>query len=230
MSATDVPLHLGLGGRVAGEFVARPGPRRLAQVAVRWVLVAGAVAVAVARRRQLEALAPAIAILATVFLSVTLVGLAVRRARVTIDAGGVRWGWGSLGVRMDRDRLRSVGVYTDAIALVPRRGSTWFLSARDWDRFDAMARAVARADLPVEVHPRRAPWRARLQSYGRVLDGLLLGAMLGASALIVVAATARRDRRGADENRPTCGARAWRDGRAGRYSGAPRVIQFMISR
>lgn len=191
MSATDVPVHLGLGGRVAGQFEARPWPRRLAQLAVRYTAVAGAVALAVARRRQLEPLLPAVAIMAMVMLSVTLVGLAVRRARVTVEAGGVRWGWSWLGVRMDRDRLRGVAIYRDAIALVPRRGSTWFLSARDWDRFDALARAVARAGLPVETHDRDAPWRARLQSYGRVLDGLLIAAMVGATVLIAVAATAR---------------------------------------
>jgi hypothetical protein len=192
MAATDVPIHLGLGGRIAGEFTSRPGPRRLAQISVRYVLVAGAIALAVVRRRHVEHLAPAVAILAIACLMVTLVGLAVRRARVTVDASGIRWGWSVVGVRMDKDRLRTVALYEDAIALVPRRGSRWFLSARDWDRFDALTRAVARAGLPVETHERKAPWRARLQGYGRVLDGLLIVAMIAATLLVAFATSAGR--------------------------------------
>ena len=62
MAATDVPLHLGLRGRVAGEFVARPGPRRLATIAVRWVIVNGGVAMALVGRHRAYGLAPPVAV------------------------------------------------------------------------------------------------------------------------------------------------------------------------
>lgn len=189
MSAVDAPMHAGIGGRLAGQFAARPGPKRLATWAMRWVALAGAIAVALAARRPAAPGASSVVVLTLMFVGFAGVGLAVRRARVTIDTGGVRWGWGWLSVRMEREKVRSVDVYRDAIALRPGRGSTWFLSARDWDRFDAMTRAVTRVGWTVTLHDRRAPLRARLQSYGRVLDGLMIGAMLGTAILLAAAAS-----------------------------------------
>ena len=188
MSAVDVPVHQGLGGRLAGVFAARPGPRRLAGFAARWVLGGGAIAAALAARRPWHPNAVTLVVAALMFAGFAAVGLAVRRARVTIDAGGVRWGWSWLGFRMERDRIRRVDIYRDAIAIRPaRRGSAWFLAARDWDRFDALTLAVERSGMPVVRHDRGAPLGARLQSYGRVLDGLLILTILG-TALLVAAA------------------------------------------
>jgi len=189
VSAVDVPQHLGLGGRVAGEFAARPGPRRLANLAMRWVAVAGAAAAGLAARNPFHPHASTVMVLSLMFGAFAFVGLAVRRARITIEAGGVRWGWTWLGVRMERERIRAVDVYADAIALRPRRGSAWFLSARDWERYDAMTRAVTRAGFTVTTHARTAPLAAKLQSYGRVLDGLMLAAILGSSLLVAAAAS-----------------------------------------
>jgi hypothetical protein len=70
------------------------------------------------------------------------------------------------------------------VALEARRGSWWFLAARDWDRFDAIVRQLRRAELPLTDHDRTAPLRARLQSYGRFLDLLLVGTI---TASVVVA-------------------------------------------
>src|SRR5262249_55608076 len=123
------------------------------------------------------------------FAAFAAVGLAVRAARVTVDGGGVRWGWDWLGFRLDRDRIRKVDVYRDAIAVAPRRGSTWFLTAGDWGRLDALCYPVGRAGLAVARHDRGAPLAARLQSYGRVLDGLLVLTIAGSTLLVVVAAT-----------------------------------------
>ena len=188
MSAVDVPQHLGLGGRVSGEFAARPGPRRLANLAMRWVAVAGAAAGGLAARNPFHAQASTVMVLALMFGAFAFVGLAVRRARITIEAGGVRWGWTWLGVRMERERIRAVDIYDDAIALRPQRGSAWFLSARDWERFDALTRAVERAGFDV-TRAGTAPLAARLQSYGRVLDGLMILAIIGSTMLVGFAAT-----------------------------------------
>ena len=189
MSAVDVPQHAGLGGRVAGEFAARRGPRILAGIAARWVLIAGSIAAALAARRPFSPDADTVIVATLMFAGFAAVGLAVRRARVSVDASGVRWGWSWLGFRMERDKIRHVDVYRDAVALRPRRGSTWFLSARDWDRYDALALAVERSGLPVTRHvDRGAPIGARLQSYGRVLDGLLLLTILGSTMLVAIAA------------------------------------------
>ena len=178
MSAVDVPPHRGLGGRAAGEFVARPGPRRLAGVSFVVCLALGAATLALASRRPYEH--ATLVVLPLMLVAIAGVGLAVRRARVTIGADGVRWGWSWLSVRMDVSRIVRVSLYDDAVALEPRRGSTWFLSARDWDRFASLARTVERAGLPAVHRGGKAPWRARLQSYGKVLDGLMVGAIVGA--------------------------------------------------
>jgi hypothetical protein len=190
MSAVDVPQHQGLGGRVAGEFGARRGPRLLAGIAARWVLIAGSLAAALAARRPFHPEADTIVVATLMFAGFAAVGLAVRRARVSVDASGVRWGWSWLGFRLERDTIRHADIYRDAVALRPRRGSTWYLSARDWDRWDALALAVERSGLTVIRHgDRGAPFGARLQSYGRVLDGLLLLTIAGSTLLVVLAAS-----------------------------------------
>lgn len=179
MSAVDVPPHKGLGGRAAGEFVARRRPRLLAGIAFFYCLVAGAATMALAARRPYEH--ATLVILPLMLVSIAGLGYAVRRAHVVIGADGIRWGWSWLGVRLDVGRLVGVAVYTDAIAFEPRRGSTWFLSARDWDRFAGLARAVERAGLPVTRRGGPTPLRARLQGYGAVLDGLMVITMLVAT-------------------------------------------------
>jgi hypothetical protein len=175
VSAVDVPPHRGLGGRAAGEFVARKGPRRLAAIAFLYCLVLGGITMALAARRPYEHAAQVI--LPLMLVSIAGLGFAVRRAHVVIGADGIRWGWSWLGVRLDVGRLVGVTVYADAIAFEPRRGSTWFLSARDWDRFAGVARAIERAGLPV-TRGGATPLRARLQGYGAVLDGLMVVTML----------------------------------------------------
>jgi hypothetical protein len=145
--------------------------------------VVGGATMALAARRPYEH--ATLVILPLVLVAIAGVGLAVRRAHVVVGADGIRWGWPWLGVRLDVGRLVGVAVYTDAIAFEPRRGSTWFLSALDWDHFAGLARAVERAGLPVTRHDRGAPLRARLQGYGRVLDSLMVAVMLVATGAVV---------------------------------------------
>src|SRR5690606_26761851 len=116
-----------------------------------------------------------------VCVSVAAVGLAVRRARLRVDADGIRWGWHVMGFRMRRDRLREVRAYSDAIAVTPRRGSTWYLTRRDWSSFERMVDALGSARLPLVRATGRAPFGARLQGYGLVLDGLLVANSLVAT-------------------------------------------------
>ena len=119
--------------------------------------------------------------------SVAAVGYAVRRARLRIDRDGVRWGWRIAGFRMHRARIRAVRIFSDAIALVPKRGSTWYLSRRDWDRFDRVAGAFEEAAIEFDRREGRAPWAARLQGYGLVLDLLLVANIAAATLALAVA-------------------------------------------
>jgi hypothetical protein len=189
VSAVDAPPGIAFAGVAAGELAARPGPRRLARVVLVYVLAVGALALALARRRWYLPGIELLLVAPPSCMSVAVVGWAVRSARLRIDADGVRWGWDGLGFRMTRERLASVRIYDDTVALRPRRGSTWYLARRDWDGFDRVAPALRRAGLKTERRPGRAPLAARLQSYGLVLDLLELGAAAAVTLLALLAST-----------------------------------------
>ena len=183
MSAVDAPPGIAFAGVAAGEFVSRRRPRRLAGRVMFLVLVTGAVTLAIGIRRAPLATAELLLAVPLICWSVAAVGYAVRRARLRVDRDGVRWGWNDIGFRVTRDRMERIDLYRDAIAVRQRRGSTWYLSGHDWDLFQRMPGVLRRAGLPVESHERRAPIGARLQSYGIVLDLLLLA---DAAASVIV--------------------------------------------
>lgn len=180
MSAIDAPPGLAFAGEAAGEFVAKPRPKRLARRVFWFVVALGAFTIGLAARKIYMPFAEVFLVAPLVCMSIAGVGYAVRRARLRIDQDGIRWGWRIAGFRMGMDRMKSVTAYRDAIAVKPRRGSTWYLSERDWDRFDAVVVALRKAQIPFEVEDRRAPLAARLQSYGMVLDLLLVITAFGA--------------------------------------------------
>jgi len=187
VSAVDAPPGIAFAGQAAGEFVAKPRARRLAARVFVFALAAGVTTLSLAARRLGAPLIELLLVAPLMCMSVAAVGYAVRSAHLRIDRDGVRWGWRWGGFRLGRDRLVRIDAYSDAVALKPRRGSTWYLSRRDWFHFDRVEPAMSRAELPVERHDRGAPIGARLQSYGVVLDGLLV--LDGfAAALALVAA------------------------------------------
>lgn len=173
MSAIDVPPRIPLSDLPAGEFAAEPNSHRLARRVFAFVIAAGIVTYVAAARRLHVPMIELLFVAPLACISVAGVGYAVRRARLRIDGDGVWWGWQIFGFRMRRPRLQRIVVYRDAVAFTPKRGSTWYVSDRDWDRFDQVVGALRTADLPFEEIPERAPLAARLQSYGAVLNGLL---------------------------------------------------------
>jgi len=179
VSAVDLPPVIGLVGTTRAAFRARAGGRRLAIAATIATVLGWAVTWYFLRGRTWRPGAATYAVLPIALVAVAGVGLAVRTARIWIDGGGVRWGWRGLHVRMEVERLACAELYRDGVALVARKGSRWFLAARDWDRFEVLAREIERSGMPVQHRDRRAPFRARLQSYGRVLDGLMVLTILG---------------------------------------------------
>jgi hypothetical protein len=187
VTAIDCPPGLGLGGAPIGEFSANPRSRRLAGAATRFAIVA-MVGTVVAARHQRDP--SGVIVLAATAIALAGVGYAVRRARIAVDGDGLRWGWTAVGVRLAKDSLVRADVYADGVAMVQRRGS-WFLATRDWDRWDALVRALERAGMPLATIAGPAPWRARLQSYGKILDGLMVVAILAASAALVIAVAGR---------------------------------------
>lgn len=174
MSALDAPPGVDFAGPGPSEFAAPAPKQRLARRVFWWVVGAGALTAALAARHPHRP-GSYVLITAPLFLaSVAGLGWSVRSARIRVTGEAIRWGWSFLGFRLRKRRLRWVRAYDDAVALRPRRGSIWYLSATDWDRFADLPGAFERAGIPVESHPRAAPLWARLQSYGRFLDVLLL--------------------------------------------------------
>ena len=185
MSAIDLPPGMGLVGTPLGVFRAPPRAARLATVALVIAVVLGALTWYAISRHPWRRGTGTMFGLPLVFMMLTALGFAVRRARVAITRDGVRWGWDGLGFQQPASKIVQAHVYRDGIALEARRGSQWFLAARDWDRFDALVRQLRRAELPMTEHPRKAPLRQRLQSYGRFLDALLVFSILGSVFALV---------------------------------------------
>jgi hypothetical protein len=99
--------------------------------------------------------------------------VAIRTARLEVDAGGVRWGWGRFAWRASVDRFRCVRAWANAVAVVPRRGLAWVLVPRDWEPFDKLAGAFAAAGIDLEPQPSGARRATRIQGYGWLLDVLV---------------------------------------------------------
>lgn len=188
MSAIDLPPGIGLVGTPLGTFRAPLGARRAAAISLIVVAVLGAITWALVSRHPYRRSSSTQVVLPIAFAAFAGLGLVVRRARVAITRDGVRWGWTALGFHQPAARITTAHIYTDGVALEARRGSWWFIAARDWERFDALVRQLRRAELPIRDHPGRAPLRARLQSYGRFLDLLLLGSVMGAAGVMLWAA------------------------------------------
>lgn len=188
MSALDLPPGIGLVGTPLATFLAPRRARRMASIATTLVLVLGAVTWVLVARHPYHRGASTQVVLPIAFAAFAGLGFFVRRARVAVTRDGVRWGWTSFGFHQPASRITVAHVYADGIALEARRGSWWFIAARDWDRFDALVRQLRRAELPTQDHAGKAPLRARLQSYGRFLDCLLVGSVIGAAAVMLWAA------------------------------------------
>jgi hypothetical protein len=185
MSALDLPPGIGLVGTPLGTFRAPGRARRAALIALVAVAVLGAITWALVSRHPYRRSASMQIVLPIAFAAFAALGLIVRRARVAITRDGVRWGWTAFGFHQPASRIAAAHIYLDGIALEARRGSWWFIAARDWDRFDVLVRHLRRTELAVRDHPGKAPLRARLQSYGRFLDLLLLGSVIGAAAVLL---------------------------------------------
>jgi hypothetical protein len=177
MSAVDVPPGIGLAGSAVATFRAPRRARRLAHASLLFTLVFGALTWWGVARHPYDRHASALIVIPVSLVAVALIGVAVRRATIFIGRDGVRWGWRSVSVLQAAERILEVRVYDDGATLRSARGH-WFLAARDWDRFETMARALTAAGLPVTAYAGAAPWRQRMQSYGRTLDGLLVLAAL----------------------------------------------------
>jgi hypothetical protein len=188
MSALDLPPGIGLAGTPLATFAAPPGTRRGATLALVLVIVLGAITWALVARHPFRRGSSTQVVLPIAFAAFAGLGFAVRRARVAITRDGVRWGWTSFGFHQPAARLTVAHIYQDGVALEAKRGSWWFIAARDWDRFDVLVRQVRRAELPVRDHAGRAPLRARLQSYGRFVDLLLIGSVIGSAVVLLWAA------------------------------------------
>ena len=188
MSVVDLPPGIGLVGTPLGTFRAPPRARRLAAFSLVLVIAIGALTWAFVLRNRYYWHASTHLVLAVAFAMFASVGFVVRSAKLAVTRDGVRWGWDSLGFTQEAAKIVTAHVYKDGVALQAKRGSQWFLAARDWERFEALVRQLRRAELPMTEHAGKAPLRMRLQSYGRFLDAMLWGSVLGATIVMLWAA------------------------------------------
>jgi len=188
MSAVDAPPGIAFAGRAAGELSARRRPRRLAKVVFYYVAIACGLLITDTMRHWDSYGASPLLALPIGFGGVALMGYLVRLARLRVDRDGIRWGWEATGFRMNRDRIAGVTLYDDAAAIEPKKGSTWFVSARDWADWESIAQAMRDSNIDFERSRKRAPFAARLQSYGLALDVLLILDAVGVTAALVAAA------------------------------------------
>jgi hypothetical protein len=188
LSAVDLPPGIGLRGPALALFRAPLNARWLARIALVTAVVLGGITWAFVSRHPYHRHSSSQVVLPVVFTLFALLGFIVRSAKLEITRDGVRWGWESFNFQQDKSRLKSAHVWRDGITLESKRGSTWFLGARDWARFDALVKQLRRVELPFDDHDRPAPLRARLQSYGRFLDGLLVGSIVAAFGVMLWAA------------------------------------------
>ena len=188
MAVVDLPPGIGLVGTPLGTFHAPKSARRLSTVSLVSVLAMAIVTWWFVSKHPYRWHSATHVVMPFAWLGISGLGFLVRSATVAVTRDGVRWGWTSLSFTQEAARIVTAHVYSDGVSLEAKRGSQWFLAARDWDRFDALARQLRRADLPIQEHAGRAPFRARRQSYGRFLDGLLVAAMLGGFVVMLWAA------------------------------------------
>lgn len=188
MSAIDLPPGIGLIGTPLGTFHAPARSRRLAGLALVLVIILLAITWYLVSRHPWRRGSSTQVVLPVAFVAFAGLARAIRSARVAITRDGVRWGWTSLGFTQPASKLVCAHVYSDGIALEAKRGSQWFIAARDWDRFEGLVRQLRRAELPTRDHAGKAPFRQRLQSYGRFLDGLVVASLIGAFATMLWAA------------------------------------------
>lgn len=188
MSAIDLPPGIGLEGTPLAVFAAPKASRRLAVTTVILVIGFGLLTWYLVYQHPWRSGSSVQIVLPAAFTIFGLLGVAVRSARLAITRDGVRWGWTILAFTQPASRVAKAHVYADGVTLQAKRGSWWFLAARDWDRFDALVRQLRRTEMPIEEHAGRAPYRARMQSYGRFLDLMLVCAIAGSLAIALWAA------------------------------------------
>jgi len=185
VSAIDLPPGLGLVGSPLGTFRSPRRARVLAWSSLIVVVGLGAITWVAVIRHPWRYHASTQFVLPIAFGALSVLGLAVRSARISVTRDGVRWGWRSFGFHQSAAKITVAHVYADGVTLEAKRGSWWFISARDWDRFDVLVRYVRRSELPTRDHDGKAPLRARLQSYGRFLDWLLRLSVIGAAGVLI---------------------------------------------
>jgi hypothetical protein len=188
MSAVDLPPGIGLLGTALGTFESPTSSRRRARIALVLVILLTVLTWYLVSKQPWRRNASTQVVLPVAFALFTGLALAVRSAKVAVTRDGVRWGWASLAFTQSAARIACAHIFSDGIALEAHRGSRWFLAARDWEKFDVLVRQVRRAELPIRDHDGKAPLRQRLQSYGRFLDALVIGSVLGALMVALWAA------------------------------------------
>ncbi len=131
MSALDLPPGIGLAGTPLAVFHAPRASRRLAYLSIVVAIGFGVLTWYLALQHPWRSGTSKQLVLPLANVAFSAIGIAVRSARLAINRDGVRWGWTSLGFTQQASRVVRASVYRDGVTLESKRGSWWFLAARD---------------------------------------------------------------------------------------------------
>lgn len=184
MALIDLPPGLNTLGLHAAQHESPPFTRKLSRIAV-WLCFFCLLGLIVTTSRKYYRPGAEVFLVGVIACwLVSLVCWAVRKATLIIGSDGISWGWGQLRVKMKRARIQEVCYYDDAIALVPGKGSTWYLSQQDWLTFNDVE-ADLQQHWPNPSKGIKAPLRAKLQAYGITVNLLAVGSASVAILLFV---------------------------------------------
>jgi len=187
VSAQDCPPGMSLSALARHEFAAKTYAKRLAWLIFAAVLfVSGATIYFIGKNMYMDQ--------ASVFLAGPLfcflvagLGVLIRSAKLRFFTDRIQWSLPYFEFSLPVAKLSKVVAYGQTIAFEPRKGSTWFISDRDWNEFNKVPDALASCGFEVESKTDEPiPWKARVQSYGLVLDGLLVVNLLACIGLLFI--------------------------------------------
>lgn len=193
MGAVDCPPGLTLAGLARFEFGAKSYAKKLAWTVFVSVVVISVVTVHyIGKNFSLDKASVVLAGPLFCFMIATL-GIVVRSAKLRFFEDRIQWSIPYLQFSMQRAKLKSVLSYKNTLAFVAQKGSSWFVTDRDWKEFAMMQDALLSCGYEVSSkEEKKTPLKAKLQSYGHVLDGLLVLNLLASVGLLWFAFSASK--------------------------------------
>ena len=194
MGAVDCPPGLTLSGLARFEFEAKSYAKKLAWVVfVSVVVVSGATVYFIGKNFNLDKASVVLAGPLFCFMIAAL-GVVIRSAKLRIFEEKIQWSIPYFQFALPKEKVANVVSYTNTLAFVAQKGSSWFVTERDWKEFPRMEDAVTSCGYQVSSKKsEKTPLKAKMQSYGHVLDALLVCNLMASVGLFWYAFSASKN-------------------------------------